>query len=313
MLRPPKEERVQQVLMEPPPILADYTREVRLASGLRLHCYEAGGGPATPLVLIHGLGDEADSWRHVLPHLARKRRVIALDLPGFGRSDKPRRAYTTAFFARTLVELLAELGIERAMLAGSSMGAMVAQRLALARPDLVERLVLIDGALPIVPIRPQGMLLRFLTPGLGELTYNSLRRSQDQAYESLRPYYFDLDGLSDEDRDFLRRRVWARVWNDGQRDAFLSALRWLAIDSTSRVDSWRARLATMTTPTLLVWGDSDQIQPAALGEAMADLLPAARLTLLAGCGHLPQQERPAALIAALISFAESAPDRPGGR
>jgi pimeloyl-ACP methyl ester carboxylesterase len=136
-----------------PTALQPYSRTIA-AGGPWLHYYDAGAGAGPPLVLIHGLGDEADTWRHVLPLLAARRRVITPDLPGFGRSDKPHRAYTTAFFARTIAALMAELGIARAELAGSSMGAVVAQRLALARPALVERLILIGGGMALAAFPP---------------------------------------------------------------------------------------------------------------------------------------------------------------
>ncbi|HWQ14996.1 MAG TPA: alpha/beta fold hydrolase [Roseiflexaceae bacterium] len=274
-----------------PAALAPYARAVRLPGGPRLHYYEAGDPDTPPLLLVHGLGDEADTWRHVVAPLAARHRVIAPDLPGFGRSDRPRVAYTLAFFARTLAGLLGALGVERATLVGSSLGAAVVQRLALARPALAERLVLVGGALPVTPIRPPAALLLFLTPGLGELMYTGLRASQDAAYETLRPYYADLDALPAADRAFLRERVWARVWSAGQRRAYLSALRWLAVEAAFRARELRAQLAHLAVPTLLVWGERDHIAGRAAAEDMAGLLPDARLVTIACAGHLPHQER----------------------
>jgi pimeloyl-ACP methyl ester carboxylesterase len=270
-----------------------------MADGLRLHCYIGGPERAPALVLIHGLGDEADSWRRVFVPLTSAYRVVAMDLPGFGRSDQPDRAYTVGFFARTVAALMAALGIGRASLAGSSMGGMIAQRLALAAPHLVERLALIDGCLPVGRTIPRGPIWAFLTPGAGELAYTSLRRSQDEAYATLRPYYADLDELPQQERAFLRERVWARVWSDGQRRAFLSALRWIAIDGATRTGSYREALRACRVPTHLIWGDSDYIAPLAMAQANAALLRDARLSVIAGCGHLPHQERPDELIALL--------------
>jgi len=284
--------------MPPAPGLQSYAQSV-IVNGLRLHCYDSGPHPATPLVLIHGLGDEADTWRHVFPAVARWRRVIALDLPGFGRSEKPRRAYTLAFFAQTVAGLLAVLGIDKAVLVGHSMGAAVAQRLALAQPRWAEQLVLIGGGLPTQPWRPPAQVWLFLTPGLGEIFYTSLRRSQEQAYATLGPYYHDLAGLPQADRAFLRERVWARVWSAGQRRAFLSTLRWLAIDQATRADFFRMRLASLQTPTTIIWGEHDLIAPPAAGAAMAALMPQAQLHLIAKSGHLPHQERPDQVIEAL--------------
>lgn len=282
-----------------PRALQPFSRSVMLGA-MRLHYYDVGDGP--PLLLVHGLGDEADTWRHVLLPLAEHRRVIALDLPGFGRSAHPRRFYTQAFFARTLEALLAALGIERLELVGSSLGAAVAQRLALARPVLVSRLTLIGGALPIEPRWPPAPLWLFVTPGLGEAVYTSLRRSQDESYATLRPYYYDLDGLPAEDQEFLRQRVWARVWSSGQRRAFLSTLRWGVIDGRARAASNRERLQQLAVPTQLIWGAHDHIQPLAGGEQMASLLPNAQLHVIADSGHLPQQERPQEVVALINAW-----------
>jgi pimeloyl-ACP methyl ester carboxylesterase len=285
-----------------PEELRPFARSVEVG-GVQVHCYDAGSAAgAAALLLVHGLGDEADTWRHVLGPLAARRRVVALDLPGFGRSGHPRRASTTAFFARVAGDLLGALGIERATLVGHSMGAAVAQRLALARPELVERLVLVAGCLPVHAGLPPGPLWAFLTPGLGEAGYTSLRRAADGGYSTLRPYYADLDSLPEADRAFLAARVRARVWSDGQRRAFLSALRWMAIDRALRAGSFHDQAAHQRTPTLLVWGERDAIVPQAAAYAMAALLPDARVEVLPGAGHHPAQEQPARLVELIEGF-----------
>lgn len=285
------------ILMEPPEALRPLARVVQVGD-LAVHCFVAGRAGAPAVLLIHGLGDEGDTWRHVLPALAGRYRVVAPDLPGFGRSAPLGGATTIAALARTMAGLLGALAIERATLVGHSAGAMVAQRLGFAAPHLVERLVLVAGALPIVRrAPPPGPLWAFLTPGVGELAYASLRRSQDEAYASLRPYYADLDALPADERAFLRERVWARVWSDRQRAAFLSLLRWLAIDGATRTVQYRAQVARWAAPTTLVWGERDVVAPPAAGEAVAALIPAgaAQLHVLAACGHNLQHERPAEL------------------
>ncbi|MFN8502797.1 alpha/beta fold hydrolase [Kouleothrix sp.] len=281
--------------MPPPPELQPYARSVQ-AGGLRLHVYDTGPRDGLPVLLVHGLGDEADTWRHILPALARHRRVIAFDLPGFGRSQHPRRAYTGAFFASTAANLLGALDIRRAALVGHSMGAAIVQRLALAAPALADRLILIGGGLPVAASRPPAQLWLFLAPGLGEALYTSLRRSQAEAYATLRPYYANLEGLPEADQAFLRQRVWARVWSSGQRRAFFSALRWMAADQAVRAQGFRARLAAAPTPTRLIWGERDQIVPRALGDTLAQLVPGARLDAVPESGHLPHQEQPARVL-----------------
>jgi pimeloyl-ACP methyl ester carboxylesterase len=281
-----------------PDHLRPYAREVDVG-GMKLHCYDAGSGDATPMLLIHGLGDEADTWRHVLLPLARHRRVVAVDLPGFGRSDRPNRAYTLAFFAQTVLRLMDAIGLHQAILVGSSMGAATAQRLALAYPDRVERLVLIGGSLPTVRGIPAGPIWLFLAPGLGEGFYTSLRRSPDAGYSTLQPYYHRLDALPEADRAFLAERVRARVFSDGQRRAYLSALRWLMIERALRANQFQGRVINQRTPTTLIWGEHDVIAPVASAYAMAALLPDAQIHVIPECGHLPQQERPEELLGVL--------------
>lgn len=270
--------------------LKPYQRRLTV-NGVGLHLYDSGPAQAQDptFLLIHGLGDEADSWRKVFPLLMGRGRVAALDLPGFGRSDHPKRAYTLTFFADTVGALLENLKIPQAVLVGNSMGAAVALRVALRRADLVARLVLVDG--PPVRSKLSKVQMMFLIPGLGEKIYNSFRSSQDAAYESLRPYYDNLDALPLEDRQFLRERVWDRVWSDDQRRAYFSTFRWMALEGLlGHPDP--ARLAQINVPTTIVWGEQDLPIPAEAGKLLCSWIPGAKLHLIPGCGHLPQQEKP---------------------
>jgi pimeloyl-ACP methyl ester carboxylesterase len=133
--------------MQPWPALQPYARLVTLPDGLRLHCYDSST-PASPVfLLIHGLGDEADTWRHIFPALAAHGRVIALDLPGFGRSDKLKTAYTIHYYCRVVLALMDQLQLEGVTLAGHSLGAVIAHQLALENPPRVSRLALLSGCL----------------------------------------------------------------------------------------------------------------------------------------------------------------------
>lgn len=274
-----------------PSALEPHRREVR-AGGLKLHLYDAAPQSCAPVLLLHGLGDEADSWQRLIPLLVPHRRVIAPDLPGFGRSEHPRRAYTLRFFTQSLQDLLEALfprSDSRVTLVGSSLGAAIALRFALEHPERVERLFLLDG--PVIRGRLNPRLLLFSLPVLGERLYNSFRRDQELAYASLRPYYHDLEALPLELRAFLRERVWERVWSDEQRRAYLSTYRWLV---------WQAlwglfkpgELRGLKVPTTIVWGEQDHIAPADSARALAESIPGSRLVTLKDCGHLPQQEKP---------------------
>jgi len=288
--------------MRPWPGLAPYARTLRLAeSGLDLFIYEAGEPAAAPVVLVHGLGDEADTWRYTLPKLSETRRVIALDLPGFGRSARPERSYTIDFFQETLLEMLDTLAIQSAMLVGHSLGAVIVQSFALGAPERVTSLALIDGGLLARSQKLDLATMAFIVPGLGEWLYTRLRKDPQTAYQTLKPYYRNLEALPEEERAFLFQRVNERVWSDGQRKAFLSTLRNLARWIPAQQRSLSERLARLEIPTLVVWGEQDQINPVENGKLLAAAQPSARLVIVPGAGHNLQQEYPQALLQALAA------------
>ena len=289
--------------MSPWPELERYARTVRLVkNGLTLHTYDAGAGTATPMLLIHGLGDEADTWRHVITPLSAERQVVALDLPGFGRSDKPERPYTLPFFQGVVVELLDTLAVQRAILIGHSLGAVIAHSTALNHPERVERLVLLDGSLVMHSQKIDLATLLFLIPGLGEWLYTRLRRDPHAAYQTLVPYYSRLDELPEADREFLFQRVNERVWSDGQRRAFFSTFRHLARWLPGQQRDLPSRLSTLGVPTLVVWAEADRINSIENGRALAELQPTARLVVVPGAGHNVHQENAGAVLEAIRSW-----------
>ena len=297
--------------MKPWSGLEPHARQVDLPqSQCALYLYDTDPTGPTPLLLIHGLADEADTWRHLIPPLSARQRVLAPDLPGYGRSDKPRRAYTLPFFQAALLELLDELEIERATLVGHSLGGMIAHAIALAHPERVERLVLVGGSLVAGTQRPDLGTLLFLVPGLGEFLYNRLREDPQAAYETLRPYYGDLDRLPQADQAFLLQRVNERVWSDGQRRAFFSTFRNLARRLPAQQRALPARLAASTTPTTAVWGELDRMSPLESGRRLVELQPGVRLVVVPGAGHSVHQENPDAVLNAIQRDTQQATPAP---
>jgi pimeloyl-ACP methyl ester carboxylesterase len=286
--------------MEPWPDLAPYARRVQLPRcDCTLYLFDAGPAEAETTLLIHGLGDEADTWRHILPALCAGARALAPDLPGFGRSDPPARGYSVPVYVQALTELLDELGIGQVTLVGHSLGAIVAQSMALADPARVERLVAIGGSLVASKVQIDLSTILFLIPGVGEWLYNKLRRDPKAAYRTLRPYYGDLDALPEADRTFLFQRVNERVWSDKQRRAFLSIYRHLARWLPAQQRGLGDRLRALEVPTTAMWGELDQMNDVANGKALVALQPAARLVTVPGAGHNVQQERPQAVLSAI--------------
>lgn len=286
--------------MQPWPALAPHARSVTLqANGLRLHIYDAGSRTAPALLLVHGLGDEADTWRHIISPLAEQWRVIAPDLPGFGRSDKPKRAYTMPFLCETLLALLDALQLSQATLIGHSLGGIIAHTLALTHHERVHKLVLVDGGLSPRPQKLDLGTLFWMLPPFGEWSYNRLRRDPQAAYNTLRPYYADMDQLPEQDRQFLFQRVNERVWSDGQRDAYLSVLRQLPIWMMRHA---RAGTTAVNMPTLVLWGERDRLMPVDHAHALTQVQSSATLVTIPAAGHMPHQEQPDLFLQALKRF-----------
>jgi pimeloyl-ACP methyl ester carboxylesterase len=282
--------------------LASYARTTTLP-GLRtdLFYYDAGSPGSPTLVLVHGLGDEADTWRHVIEPLSRTYRVIALDLPGFGRSTRRgHRLLTPPFLIRVILALLDSLGVDRATFMGSSLGASLVQAFAVAHPERVAGLVLVDGGLAVISRLPPGLIPTFI-PGIGERNYRGLEGRPDAAYASLEPYYADLSALPEGDRRFLAERVVERVASATQRRAYFSFFRgyffWMLLSGRR----WVRRLKDTAIATTYVWGAKDMIVPLAAGRAAAESQPGARFFVIEGSGHLPQQERPSELVRILFA------------
>lgn len=289
-----------QRAMQPCPELVDAVQAVRLPRrALSLFSYQLGDPQAPAVILLHGLGDEADTWRFILPRLAGSRRVIALDLPGFGRSAKPKVRYSVPFFQEVLLELMDSLELSQAGLIGHSLGALIAQSTALNAPQRVTWLALVSGGLAARVQKIDPVLLAFLVPGLGEWQYNRLRKDPQAAYRSLERYYADLGGLPADQTVFLFQRVNERVWDDRQRIAFLTTVRSLARWLPAQQKDLAQRLAGFKLPTGIIWGEQDQINSIENGYALASLLPSAQLTSVPNAGHNLQQEQPEALLAAL--------------
>jgi len=273
--------------------------EIRLRGGeldgLLLHYLEEGRGPAT--ALVHGLGGFAESWRHNIPELARHGRVIALDLPGFGRSGKPRRPYTLDFLAHALDGLLRGLGVDTVRLVGHSLGGAVAARFALDHPGRVERLAFLGAAVPGFHLRPSWIYRTLSLPGLGEMLSSLITPAI--CATALERCFACPD--AEEIRFFVEHEYAARASREG-RTAYLSLLRSVKDDFRLGADAYRAALLGLGRGVLVVHGLQDRVIPLAHARHVADGLGVAQPRWLDRCGHFPQIEHPAAVNAYLTEF-----------
>lgn len=279
--------------------LAPYAKKINLKQeGLQLHIYDAGPQGAPAVLLVHGLGDESDTWRYILPPLAVHQRVIALDLPGFGRSD-PLKHYRIPALLDILLDLLATLEIPQAAFVGNSLGGVLSHAIAVKHPECVQALVLLDGHLAADQQNINLDTLLFLLPGLGEWRYSQYRNNPQAAYESLRPFYANLDNLPEEDRAFLFQRVNERVWSPKQRRAYLSILRSTALWMVTQQRIFRDGLPNLKVPTVVIYGEEDHIMPPENAQNLQALQPDIDVIMLPGVGHLPQQEAPDSVLSIL--------------
>jgi len=220
-------------------------------------------GEGPPLILLHGLAGSARWWRHNVPALSRRFRVAAIDLPGFGASHRDARLVLDET-AGQLVAVMDRLGFERAHVVGHSMGGLVAGGLAADHPDRVDRLVLVDaGFLSLDP-----SWLRRVTGPIVALRWTSPTLLPVVVGDALRSGPIRMAHAT---REILQA-------------------------------DWRAKLAGIRAPTLVIWGEHDTICPPVIGREINARVPGSRLVVLAGAAHCPMWERPADFDREVLSF-----------
>jgi pimeloyl-ACP methyl ester carboxylesterase len=254
---------------------------------------QAGTGPA--LLAIHGLGGTKGSFLPTVLELGTRFRVIALDLPGFGDSDKPLRArYDAPYFARAVTALLDALELERAHLVGNSLGGRVALELGMSDPARVERLVLLCPALAWRRERPFAPLLRLARPELG-LVQLAPRALIEGVVRRLIPDA-ERGWTAAGVEEFLRAYL-----TPAGRAAFYAAARHIYLDEPHGERGFWTRLRSLRPPALFVWGEHDRLVPLGFVRHVREALPAASHLELA-CGHVPQIERPRETHGAMARF-----------
>jgi pimeloyl-ACP methyl ester carboxylesterase len=261
--------------------------EVRLeggqVDGLVLHYVREGRGPA--IVLLHGLGGFAESWRKTIDVLARSADVLAVDLPGYGLSAKPRTRYDLDFFTRALHGFLDATGVGQASLVGHSLGGAVAVAYTLTHPGRVDRLALVSAVVPGFDYRPSWLYRLATVRGLGEAAALCAGRPLYRAAIA-RCFHTPVAGAVDAlvDWSFAARTAW------DAKAAYLATLRDVRADFASRAAAYRRVARTLALPVLLVHGRQDRIVGAAHCANVSKGFPRASVRWVEGCGHFPQIE-----------------------
>ena len=268
--------------------------ETLRTAGGRVSILSAGTGRQT-LLCLHGLGATKASFLPTVAALAGSYRVVSMDLPGFGESDKPIGApYDAAWFARSVFETLDALGVRRAWVAGNSMGGRVAIEAGLMDPGRVRGMVLLSPALAWLRDRRWAALVRLLRPELGLLQV-APRSVVEGAVRRLIPAAGDGWAAAGMD-EFLRSYLTPRG-----RAAFYAAARNIYLDEPHGEEGFWTRLESLQSKSLFVWGRHDTLVPIGFMKHVERALPRARHLELE-CGHVPQLERPRETHAAMLDF-----------
>lgn len=276
--------------------------------GFKTHYAELGnieigyldeGSGEEVLILIHGLGSNAKGWIRNIPALSKNYRVIALDLPGYGKSSKGYYDYSMAFYADILRHFMDELGIASAALAGHSMGGQIAMTAALAYPDRVDRLVLISPAgferfdVGEADWMKKAMHVKFIK-----------NTTVDAIDKNLRSNFYDYP---EEARFMIDERIALRTAK-GFEDYCYAVSRNVYAMLDGPV--WQ-RLGEIGQPTLILFGEHDLLIPnrflhAGFTRDIAEIgereIPGSRLVMLEECGHFAQFERADAVNEEMIRF-----------
>lgn len=263
--------------------------EFLVVRGRRIHFLDTGKGERAVL-LVHGFGASTVSWKPVVPELSKHMRVLAVDLPGFGLSDRVPGDYSPEGLADDLAAFLDQRGVTRASVVGQSWGGSIALAFALRHPDRLDRLVLMSAF-----CFPDQLNLFFewaQVPGLGEVLMR-LFYGQFLGERLALDFYEPEKWITQEMVD----RVEANFHRPGTLATHLAAVRALP-----HLADLQPHYHEIAAPALVLTGREDRVTLVQFEERLARELPHARLVVLPGCGHILQIECSAPAVQALAEF-----------
>lgn len=265
-------------------------------NGISTRYWRAGNkGPV--VLLVHGFAASVDYWMYNIEALAKNFRVIAVDMVGFGKSDKPKIKYSAEVLAEFIKNFLDVLKIKKVNFVGHSLGGAIGLKFAIDHPDYVEKLILVDSA-GFGQDLPYGLKLLSL-PFIGRFL---MRCNKRQLYaKALRAYAYQKKEITDEFIDNM-----FEIFNlpDTKR-TILAMLRQHATCFGARLRSIKPILDNVDkikAPTLIIWGAEDRMLPFKHTKKALEKLPHAVLRVFPHCGHIPQIEERGMFNRAVISF-----------
>lgn len=249
-----------------------------MIDGVRVHYRDEGSGE--PILLIHGTSSSLHTWDAWTRVMSTHRRVLRLDLPGFGLTGPaPDHIYTSRRYATLVGHFLDRMGVARADVAGNSLGGRVALEFTLAQPTRVRKLILVDAA-GLSGHRPPPIFRLVRTPGLGGIVeYVTPRFMVERNVEQV---YGDPSLITDA----LVDRYHALLLREGNRHALVERL------TGPQDQELDARLREVHVPTLLLWGGRDVWIPLSFGRRFARGIVGSELHVYPNAGHVPMEESP---------------------
>jgi pimeloyl-ACP methyl ester carboxylesterase len=268
--------------------------------GTSINYVDIGEGDSTPVLLVHGLAGQWQNWLENIPRIAQERRVLALDLPGHGRSGMPREKISIQGYGRAVDGFLDELGVDRVHVVGNSMGGFVSSELAIQFPERVDRLVLVSAAgisntsFYRAPALTIGRIASALTAATAarhrSLAGRPITRHVAIALVARHPSRLAPD------------LVWEGLMKGAGKPSFQNALR------ANLEYDFRDRLPDIKAPTLVVWGEKDSVISVEDADEFERVIDDARKVVMEDTGHVPMVERPRAFNDLLLDFlAETGP------
>lgn len=263
-------------------------KEAEVAGHRVVYVDEGPRGDPEPIVFIHGLGGDLMNWRRNIGVFARAKRVLAVDLPGFGKSQKkPDQDYRPSFESDAVVALLDALEVRRATLVGNSMGGQIAAWTALRHPERVARLVLVGAA----GLQEGNWFVDWLfsEERIREYAWQDPTRTEGFLWERM-----------PEDYPETYESTYAISKSDPTWPAYAKAFR--SAYEGIVAEPLRDRMGEIRAPTLLAWGEKDRLVPLENAFEFHRNVSGSLLAIFEGCGHVPQWECPDAFNAALANF-----------
>ncbi|GGI08753.1 alpha/beta fold hydrolase [Egicoccus halophilus] len=259
--------------------------------GVKLESLVAGSG--TPVLLLHGLGANKVSFLPLLDGLADAHEVHALDLPGFGKSDKPLptgKRYTMAWMADVVHGYLVSTGLRRVHVVGNSMGGRIAVELAMRHPETVASVVGLGAAVAFDEYQRFGPLLRFTRPHWFGAAPLPLKREWVEA--GIRELFCEPDRLPEANLRAATEDTWRSLQDPASRLALLACARHLGAEKAGGRRCYWTRLSTLRTPSLWVFGSRDRLVRHRYAARVEAALPTATVDVWDDVGHVPQYEAP---------------------